>query len=753
MSQEVFTNAKPRDAVIKSGLAAPTTKYNSDAPMIPPFKEYVSLRNNILVDNESKLLATPYFQDEDYTGREVLLDTLPYIYEMTHDENGPLDFRKEQCRFYKDPIEAFLSEIGVTWNDILYWLLAPERTIIRINDSVPGNKRFEVHILERSRYDVEEFERDGVAKKNVLFNRNDRKWREFFPQLNELSPSVLRLAATACAAVLQECQFSIWYLARQCEAVQNHVAKKTASGQAAKQSTYREILCRVCHQHDCLLHGEIRQAPEDSWKSDSEDEDRTTFVADDTSLQDFETKKASRRISTYGGDDTEDEHEEEGPLPAHFHNDSDIEKVINYKLPANPDAFDTCPDSEMIAVKGAKPPPGKFNANWWLQQDLTQHWEKRKPFFPCKHEGSCEDAKCRCFREGINLHGFGLYMGEGIKSGEYIGEYTGEAISAMEGDRRVTIYDYQKTMYLFRLNSKQEVDATYMGNKLRFINNADDKFTNCSPKNLLCNTVFRIALFATRDIKAGTELYFNYNYPKEKTAQFKQPNAKAVAVKQTKQKTKKRKSLTSSQPIKDRSRVLAATAKAREAKAAKRAAAEAMLESSNAHTATRRYSGTLKARKTATGEPGRKKVQTSMANGLSRNESTNTDTDTGVDVEAEASDAEIPGTIDSQSTETSQYVQDSDDEADEYVFTTPEDEDEDADEVFEPASDDEDMIGPDKGTATRIRRGPGRPRKRMSDMAPVIAVKNKKTKAKKGGPRPGAGRKRKRPIVTNSDDE
>ena len=95
---------------------------------------------------------------------------------------------------------------------------------------------------------IEEFERDGVPKRNVLFKRNDRKWREFFPQLKEPSTSALRLAATACAAVLQECEFSIWYLARQSEAVQNHVAKKTACGQAARQSTYKEMLCRVCHQ-------------------------------------------------------------------------------------------------------------------------------------------------------------------------------------------------------------------------------------------------------------------------------------------------------------------------------------------------------------------------------------------------------------------------------------------------------------------------------------------------------------------------
>jgi hypothetical protein len=281
-----------------------------------------------------------------------------------------------------------------------------------------------------------------------------------------------------------------------------------------------------------------------------------------------------------------------------------------------------------------------------------------------------------------------------------------------------------------------------MGNKLRFINNADDKYTNCSPKNLLCNTVFRIALFATRDIKAGTELFFNYNYPKEKTEKFKQPNGKVVAVKQTKQKTKKRESLISlSQPIKDRSRVLAATAKAREAKAAKRAAA--MLQQGVVETATRRRSGTLQARKAATSKPGRKWVGVPKRSGLNRNESTGSDT--GVDVEA--SEPEMPPVVESQSTQASLYIQDTDEEDDEFVLPdTQEDE-----EVAEPVSDDEDSVVTEPGRSTRSRRGPGRPRKGESDVPPVVVVKQKKSKM--GGARPGAGRKRKRPVIVNSDDE
>ncbi|KAI4653958.1 hypothetical protein J4E93_001726 [Alternaria ventricosa] len=746
MSQETFIKAKPKDTVVKSGLAAPTTKYKSDAPKIPPFKEYVSLRNNVLKDNESKLLATPYFQDEDYRGREVLLDTLPYMYEMTHDEKGPLDFRKEQCRFYEKAIEAFLSEIGITWNDILFWLLAPDQDIIQINKSLEGNKQFEAQLLERSRYHIEEFERDGEPKKAILFNRNNKKWEGFVAQLEEPIPSALRLAATASAAVFKECEFSIWYLAQQSKAVQSLIRTKSAHEQSSKHSTYKKIMCRVCHKHNCLTHGEIRQVPEDSWKTDSEDEERATQATDDTSRRGSDNR-IPRRVSNFSKDDTDDENEPGDPLPAHFDSDSDIEKVINYKLPANPSAFETCSETEMITPKGAKPPPdlcGSCGASEIL--DPVNRYNDEVVQRNCCNVAIQRGVPRKTLLGHSEVHGFGLYMGEDIKSGEYIGEYTGEAISVKEGDRRVTIYDYQKTMYLFRLNSKQEVDATYMGNKLRFINNADDKYTNCGPKNLLCNTVFRIALFATRDIKAGTELFFNYNYPKEKTEQFKQPNAKIVAVKQTKQKTKKRESLTSlSQPIEDRSRILAATAKAREAKAAKRK--EAMLQEGGVEPATRRRSGTLQARKAATSKPGRKTVRKSKRGGLNRNESTGSDT--GMD--AEASDPEIPEippVIESQSTQTSLYVQDTEAEDDEFILPdTQEDEEQD---VAEPASEDDEP----PGRSTRSRRAPVRPRKRGSDVAPVVAVKQAvKQKKGKGGARPGAGRKRKRPVIANSDDE
>jgi histone-lysine N-methyltransferase EZH2 len=244
MSQETFVKNKPKDTTTRSVFAVPTTKYKSNAVKVPPFKEYVGLRNSVLADNESKLLATPYLEDQgdDFT------DALAKYYEMTHDENGPLDLRKEQCRFYKDGIEAFLAEVGVSWNDVLYWLLAPNQMIRRINDTLSGGDSFEATLLERSQFEGEEFMRD-IQREVVLFDRNSKHSRDLFNQLEEPTASTLRLSAIACVAVLEECEFGIWYLARQSEIMHTHILRKTEQGRTAPKSTYRQAMCRVCHQY------------------------------------------------------------------------------------------------------------------------------------------------------------------------------------------------------------------------------------------------------------------------------------------------------------------------------------------------------------------------------------------------------------------------------------------------------------------------------------------------------------------------
>ena len=51
-----------------------------------------------------------------------------------------------------------------------------------------------------------------------------------------------------------------------------------------------------------------------------------------------------------------------------------------------------------------------------------------------------------------NMSGWGLYIGEAVKAGEYLGEYVGEIISKEESERRGLIYNKRNLSYLFNLN-------------------------------------------------------------------------------------------------------------------------------------------------------------------------------------------------------------------------------------------------------------------------------------------------------------
>ncbi|KKY26694.1 putative esc e complex protein [Diplodia seriata] len=121
--------------------------------------------------------------------------------------------------------------------------------------------------------------------------------------------------------------------------------------------------------------------------------------------------------------------------------------------------------------------------------------------------------------ESSEVQGFGLYAGEKLSAGDFVGEYKGEVVTKEEGSRRGAVYQHLKTNYLFDLNRAQEVDSTRAGNKLRFINNSA-KAPNCEPRVMLCNTVVRIGLFANKDLEPGDEMFFNYNYPEEVTKHF-----------------------------------------------------------------------------------------------------------------------------------------------------------------------------------------------------------------------------------------
>ncbi|KAI9706558.1 MAG: hypothetical protein M1836_003565 [Candelina mexicana] len=144
-----------------------------------------------------------------------------------------------------------------------------------------------------------------------------------------------------------------------------------------------------------------------------------------------------------------------------------------------------------------------------------------------------EVAKVRCsnvyMQRGVPKHtllghseiqGWGLNMGEAVTAGEFLGEYKGEVLSNAEAVRRGAIYAQKETCYLFTLNAEQVIDSTRAGNKFRFINDSSERYVNCESKVMFCNGIWRIGLYALRDVKVGEELFFSYNYPDEVTKHF-----------------------------------------------------------------------------------------------------------------------------------------------------------------------------------------------------------------------------------------
>jgi SET domain-containing protein len=106
-----------------------------------------------------------------------------------------------------------------------------------------------------------------------------------------------------------------------------------------------------------------------------------------------------------------------------------------------------------------------------------------------------------------SIHGLGAFARKDIPKGTRIIEYVGEKITNAEADRRYdddAMKDHHT--FLFILNKRECLDATYEGNESRFINHS------CDPN---CEAIIprgRIWIEAIKPIPAGTELLYDYAY-------------------------------------------------------------------------------------------------------------------------------------------------------------------------------------------------------------------------------------------------
>nr|XP_060621610.1 histone-lysine N-methyltransferase, H3 lysine-36 specific isoform X3 [Anolis sagrei ordinatus] len=107
--------------------------------------------------------------------------------------------------------------------------------------------------------------------------------------------------------------------------------------------------------------------------------------------------------------------------------------------------------------------------------------------------------------------GWGLQAKRDIKKGEFVNEYVGELIDEEECRARIRhAQEHDITnFYMLTLDKDRIIDAGPKGNYARFMNHCCQP--NCETQKWSVNGDTRVGLFAITNVKAGTELTFNYN--------------------------------------------------------------------------------------------------------------------------------------------------------------------------------------------------------------------------------------------------
>lgn len=108
--------------------------------------------------------------------------------------------------------------------------------------------------------------------------------------------------------------------------------------------------------------------------------------------------------------------------------------------------------------------------------------------------------------------GAGIVANEDIKQGEFVIEYVGEVIDDKTCEERLWKMKHhgESNFYLCEINRDMVIDATYKGNLSRYINHG------CCPNTEMQKWIIdgetRIGIFATREIKKGEHLTYDYQF-------------------------------------------------------------------------------------------------------------------------------------------------------------------------------------------------------------------------------------------------
>ena len=111
----------------------------------------------------------------------------------------------------------------------------------------------------------------------------------------------------------------------------------------------------------------------------------------------------------------------------------------------------------------------------------------------------------RITRRRSPISGWGVYAAEPIAEDTRIVEYKGQLVPQAEAWRREQRYLPRHRIWIFTINGRWARDAAFGGNVGRYVNHG------CNPNCYVEIFGHHIWIIASRDIKAGEELTYDYN--------------------------------------------------------------------------------------------------------------------------------------------------------------------------------------------------------------------------------------------------
>ncbi|RMY12004.1 hypothetical protein D0868_02820 [Hortaea werneckii] len=500
---------------------------------MPSYSHFVNIKSNFLAPNVTTLQHWPYFGDDfDYSEDAKGLKE-QYSFDM--DQRSTKLLRLAQAQKYESYAEDALRELGIGWSDILRYLLEVSPNVGSDPAAIEALKR-------RSESTSEDFCRSHTRTAQVLSS------------LAASTPERLAKAALTCYHFHNLAWFSLWHIARK------HQFKSLPGQQHTEQTPLDDATCRICFRFACPYHGEIEELEDSDEEADSDtkkaittdiinpptvnNRKRVGFNPAPEGLPSSGIEPLSRkdpRHAPYWEKGFKHKADERGPFyPCHhpgqtcegvecscFENMVPCEKTCSCSAECAR-RFKGCSCSTERLKKGQRLMCYEdercvcYSLGRECDPDLCGSCGVLEVLDPVNRE--CEDpmhGRCRnaCIQFGrpaqtllgqSGIHGFGLYAGQTIRQHDFVGEYKGEIITKEEAERRGAVYEKQQLSYLFTLNAFQEIDSTYFGNNIRFINHAGNGKNNLYPRIFMVNTVHRIALFADKTIQKGEELLFDY---------------------------------------------------------------------------------------------------------------------------------------------------------------------------------------------------------------------------------------------------